>query len=81
VLLTFIQWYPAIKPLQLWENYNSANKRQSVTMNQILTQKWFLLQNIKDSSLNRNGVFENGAWTYNAVARLAEFRQTFPNLN
>ncbi|KAH0819086.1 hypothetical protein GEV33_003705 [Tenebrio molitor] len=21
VLLTFIQWYPAIKPLQLWENY------------------------------------------------------------
>jgi hypothetical protein len=32
---------------------NSANKRQTtVTMNQILTQKWFLLQNIKDSSLN-----------------------------
>jgi hypothetical protein len=50
-------------------------------MNQILTQKWFLLQNIKDSSLNRNGVFKNGAWTYSAVARLAEFRQTFPNLN
>jgi hypothetical protein len=22
VLLTFIQWYPAIKPLQLWENYS-----------------------------------------------------------
>jgi hypothetical protein len=32
---------------------NSANKRQtSVTINHILTQKWFLLQNIKDSSLN-----------------------------
>jgi hypothetical protein len=31
----------------------SANKRQTtVTMNQILTQKWFLLQNIEDSSLN-----------------------------
>jgi hypothetical protein len=50
-------------------------------MNQILTQKWFLLQNIKDSSLNRNGVFENGAWKHSGVARLAEFRQTFPNLN
>jgi hypothetical protein len=22
VLLTFIQWYPAITPLQLWENFN-----------------------------------------------------------
>jgi hypothetical protein len=32
---------------------NSANKCQpTVTMNQILTQNWFLLQNIKDSSLN-----------------------------
>jgi hypothetical protein len=29
-------------------------------MNQILAQKWFLLQNIKDSSFNRNGVFNNG---------------------
>jgi hypothetical protein len=30
-----------------------ANKRQTtVTINQILTQKWFLLQNIKDSSLS-----------------------------
>jgi hypothetical protein len=29
----------------------SANQRQTtVTMNQILTQKWFLSQNIKDSS-------------------------------
>jgi hypothetical protein len=28
-------------------------------MNQILTQKWFLLQNIKDSSYFRNGVFNN----------------------
>jgi hypothetical protein len=26
-------------------------------MNQILTQKWFLLQNIKDSSYFRSGVF------------------------
>jgi hypothetical protein len=27
-------------------------------MNQILTEKWFLLQNIKDSSYFRNGVFK-----------------------
>jgi hypothetical protein len=41
-----------------------ANKRQTtVTMNQILTQNWFLLQNIKDSSWDRNGVFNNGEWT------------------
>jgi hypothetical protein len=32
-------------------------------MNQILTQKWFLLQNIKDSSYFRNGVFNNKEWT------------------
>jgi hypothetical protein len=39
---------------------NSANKRQTtVTMNQILTQKWFLLQNIKNESYFRNGVFNN----------------------
>jgi hypothetical protein len=31
-------------------------------MNQILTQKWFLLQNIKDYF--RNGVFNNEEWTY-----------------
>jgi hypothetical protein len=31
----------------------SANKRQTtVTINRILTQKWFLFQNIEDSSLN-----------------------------
>jgi hypothetical protein len=37
---------------------NSANKRQiSVTINQILTQKWSLLQNIQDSSYFRNSVF------------------------
>jgi hypothetical protein len=42
----------------------SSNKCQTtVIMNQILTQKWFLLQNIKKSSLNRNGVFNNGEWT------------------
>jgi hypothetical protein len=41
----------------------SANKRQTVTMNQILTQKLFLLQNIKDSSYFRNGVFNNAEWT------------------
>jgi hypothetical protein len=41
-------------------------------MSQILTQKWFLLQKIKDSSLNRNGVFNYGEWTYeySAVACL-----------
>jgi hypothetical protein len=43
-------------------------------MNQILTQKWFLIQNIKDSSLNRNGVFIYGEWTYSAVACLVEFQ-------
>jgi hypothetical protein len=32
---------------------NSANKRQTtVTVDQILTQQWFLLQNTKKSSLN-----------------------------
>jgi hypothetical protein len=50
-------------------------------MNQILTQKWFLLQNIKDLSHFRNGVFNNEEWTYRAVACLAEFLQNFPNLN
>jgi hypothetical protein len=49
---------------------NSPNKRQTtVTMKQIF-QKWLLLQNIKDSSLNRNGVFNYGEWTYSAVGRL-----------
>jgi hypothetical protein len=44
---------------------NSANKRPTtVTRNQILTQKWFLLQNMKDSSYFRNGVFNNGECTY-----------------
>jgi hypothetical protein len=50
-------------------------------MNQILTQKCFLLQDIKDSSNFRNGVFNNEEWTYSAVAYLAEFRQKFRNLN
>jgi hypothetical protein len=36
-------------------------------MNQILPQKWFLLQKIKDSSLNRNGVFNNCEWTYSCL--------------
>jgi hypothetical protein len=37
-----------------------GNKRQTtVTINQILTQKWFLLQNIKDSSYFRNDVFND----------------------
>jgi hypothetical protein len=39
----------------------TTNKRQTtVTMNQILMQKWFVLQNIKDSYYFRNGVFING---------------------
>jgi hypothetical protein len=50
-------------------------------MNQNLTQKWFVLQNIKDSSYFRKGVFNNEEWTYSAVACLTEFRQKFPNLN
>jgi hypothetical protein len=29
----------------------------------------------------RNGVFNNGEWTYSAVACLAEFQQKFANLN
>jgi hypothetical protein len=33
-------------------------------MNQILMQKWFLLQNIKDLSYFRNGVFNNKELTY-----------------
>jgi hypothetical protein len=32
--------------------------------------KWFLLQNMKDASLNRNGVFNNGEWIYSTVACL-----------
>jgi hypothetical protein len=47
----------------------------------ILTQNWFLLQNIKDASYFRSGVFNNGEWTYSAVAYLNEFRQKIPNLN
>jgi hypothetical protein len=43
---------------------NSANKRQTtVIINQILTQKWLLLQNFissEDSSYFRNRVFNNG---------------------
>jgi hypothetical protein len=48
-------------------------------MNQILTQRLFLLQNIKDSSLNFTFVMVF-AITENVVC-LAEFRQKFPNLN
>jgi hypothetical protein len=60
---------------------NSANKRQTiVTTNQILTQKWFLLPNIKDSSLNLISVMVFSL-TESAVACLTEFRQKFPNLN
>jgi hypothetical protein len=33
-------------------------------MNQILMQKWFLLQNIQDLSYFRNGVFNNKELTY-----------------
>jgi hypothetical protein len=29
----------------------------------------------------RNGVFNNGEWTYSTVAYLAELRQKFPKLN
>jgi hypothetical protein len=43
-------------------------------MIQILTQKWFLLQNITYSSLDRNDVFNNGEWTHIAFACLAEFQ-------
>jgi hypothetical protein len=46
-------------------------------MNKILTQKWFLFQNIKDSSYFRNGVFNKGEWTYSAVAHLTEFWQKY----
>jgi hypothetical protein len=54
---------------------DAANKRQTtVTMNQILIQKWFLLQNIKDSLLNRIDVFNNGKLTFSAVACLVEFQ-------
>jgi hypothetical protein len=46
-------------------------------MNQILTQKWFLLQNIKDSSLDRNGVFNNGERMHIAVACWPSFGKNF----
>jgi hypothetical protein len=37
----------------------SGNKRPTtVTINQILTQKWFLLQSTKDSSLNLTFITE-----------------------
>jgi hypothetical protein len=29
----------------------------------------------------RNGVFNNGEWTYSAIACLTEFQQTFSKLN
>jgi hypothetical protein len=63
-------------------DFCSTNKRQTTgTINHILTQKWFLFQNIKDSSLNRNGVFNNKEWTYSAVACLVKFWQKILNLN
>jgi hypothetical protein len=46
-------------------------------MNKILTQKWFSLQNIKDSSYFRNGVFNNEEWTYSAgrvSAKISKFK-------
>jgi hypothetical protein len=49
-------------------------------MNRILTQKWFLLQDIKDYYYFRNGVFNNKEWN-SAVVCLAEFRQKFRKLN
>jgi hypothetical protein len=51
-------------------------------INQILTQKWFFTSEHKRfiiESYFRDGVFNNGEWTYSAVACLAEFRQNFPN--
>jgi hypothetical protein len=40
-------------------------------MNQILTKKMvFTFKNIKDSSLNRNGFFNNGEWTYSLFDRI-----------
>jgi hypothetical protein len=49
----------------------TTNKRQTtVTMNQILTQKWFVLQNINDSY-----------YVPTSFACLTEFRQKFQNLN
>jgi hypothetical protein len=44
---------------------NAANKQ--TTTNQILTQKWFLRSEHKRFII---GVFNNGEWTYSAVAYL-----------
>jgi hypothetical protein len=47
---------------------NSPNKRQTtVTIKQIFQNGSYF---IKHSSLNRNGVFNYGEWTYSAFGRL-----------
>jgi hypothetical protein len=59
----------------------SAKKRQTaVTINKILTQKCFLLQNRKDSTMKLTCVMVFSI-TKNEHVSLAEFRQKFPNLN
>jgi hypothetical protein len=59
----------------------SPKKRQTtVTINKILTQKCFLLQNIKDSLMKLTFVMVFSI-TKNGHVSLAEFRQNFPNLN
>jgi hypothetical protein len=61
---------------------NSENKRQTTdTIKQILTQKLFFLQNIKDSTLNLTFVMVFSITENGHVACLAEFGQNFSNLN
>jgi hypothetical protein len=74
--------------LWLWQCHifrilaNSENTRQTtVSIIQILTQKLFFLQNIKDSTLNLTFVMVFSITENGLVACLAEFRQKFPNLN
>jgi hypothetical protein len=54
----------------------------TLTINQILTQKWFFTSEHKCfiiESYFHNDVFYYREWTYRTVACLAEFQQKFPN--
>jgi hypothetical protein len=55
VLLTFIQWYPAIKSLQLWENYTSDSMEKLSYLLQITNnhKKWLIVEVCQTSEVDK----------------------------
>jgi hypothetical protein len=72
-------------PILFWSTTvhipNSDNKQTTFTVNQILTQKCFLLQNIKDLSYFRNGVFNNEECRISANIFKFQLKQVYATRN